>query len=701
MVEMAEVPTNLSQSKYRPDIDGLRAVAVLAVIFFHAFPKYMRGGFIGVDIFFVISGYLITTIILEGLDGGSFSFSGFYSRRVRRIFPALIVVLVASLVFGWSFLLADELNQLGKHAAAGAGFISNFTLWSEVGYFDNLAETKPLLHLWSLAIEEQFYIFWPVLLWFAWKRKFNLLTVTIVIFAVSFFLGVRGASRDMVAAFYSPQTRFWELLSGGILAWGTLYKKDSATEVKHKIGAFLSRLIYREKQDDDRQTLADALSIAGLLLLLYGFWGIKKELIFPGTWALVPVLGAVLIIAAGDNAWVNRTILSSKVAVWLGLLSFPLYLWHWPLLTYLRMAEGEVPSYAKRTLAVLLAVFLAWLTVRFIEKPIRFGSGRNALRVSVLCGVVFLIGLVGYLGSRADFSHSHRYEKLAVKRNGSEHAFGSSLYWYEGKQDWLFLGNGYQDTVAKLKLAIVPSDEEMEARRATFSRIAEAGAKYGAKSVLFLGPNKSNVYPEYLPEGLRPSPVRYASYFLDKLKGVPNLTVYDPTAHMLASKKSQGLLYWMTDTHWNDKGAFVAYADFAKSLGLPIPLVEFKQGAVRSGDLIDIAKLKNYPLHAEDNWDVVWKNKPSWIERETPNDQTKRWGAYPATVVNENPLSGMYVWVVGDSFTSGLRQYFNATFKETRYFGHWEDKHEEIPDALDKADRKPQMIIIVLVERNL
>ena len=701
MESMAEAPTNSSGPKYRPDIDGLRAVAVVAVIFFHAFPKYMRGGFTGVDVFFVISGYLITTIILEGLDRGDFSFSEFYSRRVRRIFPALIVVLVASLVFGWYFLLADELNQLGKHAVAGVGFVSNFTLWSEAGYFDNSGETKPLLHLWSLAIEEQFYILWPVLLWFAWKRKFNLLTVAVVILAVSFILGVRGAARNMVAAFYSPQTRFWELLSGGVLAWGMLYGKGSLTEAKRKAGAILSRIIYREKQADDSQTLADALSFAGLLLLLYGFWGIKKELIFPGSWALVPVLGAVLIIAAGTNAWVNRTILSSKFAIWLGFVSFPLYLWHWPLLTYLRMAEGGAPSYAMRALAVLLAVFLAWLTVRFIEKPMRFGSRGNALKVSALCGAVFLVGLTGYFISRADLRHSHRYEKLAIKRKGSEHAFGASLYWYEGKQDWLFLGNGYQDTVAKLKLAIVPTEEETEALKETFSKIAEAGARHNARAVLFVGPNKSNIYPEYLPEGLRPSPVRYASYFLDKLKGVPDLTVYDPTARLLASKKSEGLLYWMTDTHWNDRGAFVAYADFAKTLGLPIPQVEFKQGAVRSGDLIDIAKLKGYPLHAEDNWDAVWKNKPSWSEADAPNEPIKRWGAYPATVVNDRPLSGKYVWVVGDSFTSGLRPYFNATFKETRYLGHWEDKHKELSDALDKAERKPELIIIVLVERNL
>ena len=143
---------------YRPDIDGLRAIAVLCVLVFHAFPKHLKGGFIGVDIFFVISGYLISGIILNDLERKQFSFRQFYIRRIRRIFPVLATVLFSCLVFGWLALTADELNQLGKHIAAGAGFISNLVLWSEAGYFDNSAETKPLLHLWSLGIEEQFYL---------------------------------------------------------------------------------------------------------------------------------------------------------------------------------------------------------------------------------------------------------------------------------------------------------------------------------------------------------------------------------------------------------------------------------------------------------------------------------------------------------------------------------------------------------------
>jgi peptidoglycan/LPS O-acetylase OafA/YrhL len=386
---------NLSHPKYRPDIDGLRAVAVLAVIAFHAFPNWIRGGFIGVDVFFVISGYLISTIIFENLERGTFSFNEFYARRVKRIFPALLLVLIICFAFGWFALLADEYKQLGKHIAAGAGFISNFILWNEAGYFDNSAETKPLLHLWSLGIEEQFYIVWPLLLWFAWKRKFNLLTITIVVALISFILNFTGVKQDIVATFYSPQTRFWELLSGSLLAWFALYKKDALIGIKSKIDVWLSRILYSEKREGNGKILDNALSFIGLSLLLYGFWRINKELIFPGKWALVPVLGAVLIITAGSKAWVNRKILSNKLAVWFGLISFPLYLWHWPILSFARIVESEVPSRNIRLAAVVLSIVLAWLTYKLVERPLRFGK-HNKIKVTALVILMTVVGYVGY-----------------------------------------------------------------------------------------------------------------------------------------------------------------------------------------------------------------------------------------------------------------------------------------------------------------
>lgn len=387
--------THLSHPKYRPDIDGLRAIAVVAVLIFHAFPRSLKGGFIGVDVFFVISGYLISTIIFENLDNGTFSFTEFYSRRIRRIFPSLILVLSTCFVFGWFSLFSDEYKQLGKHLAAGAGFISNIILWNEVGYFDNAAETKPLLHLWSLGIEEQFYIFWPLLLWFAWKSKFNLLTIIIFTTIISFVLNIKGVNQNSVATFYSPQTRFWELLSGSLLSWFNLYKKNTFTNFTNKIDAYLAFIVYREKQSSNGKTLSDVLSFLGLLLLVYGFLQINKELKFPGKLALIPVTGAAMIIAAGSKAFINRIVLSNKLVVWFGLISFPLYLWHWPLLSFARIIETDLPHRNIRIVAIIFSIILAWITYKIVEHPMRFGK-YNKTKVTVLISLMTFIGYVGY-----------------------------------------------------------------------------------------------------------------------------------------------------------------------------------------------------------------------------------------------------------------------------------------------------------------
>lgn len=412
---MTPLQPHLSHPKYRPDIDGLRAIAVLSVVAFHAFPNWMKGGFIGVDVFFVISGYLISTIIFENLDRGTFSFTEFYARRIKRIFPALLLVLIASYAFGWFALLADEYKQLGKHIAAGAGFLSNFVLWNEAGYFDNSAETKPLLHLWSLGIEEQFYIVWPLLIWFAWKRKFNLLIIMVFIAAVSFYLNVKGIKKDAIATFYSPQTRFWELLCGSLLAWLTLYKKGAYANFKFKLDGWLARVVYRESRETDGKTLANLLSFIGLLFLLYGFWRINRDLGFPGNWAVVPVLGAVLIISAGSKACPNRIVLSNRVTVWFGLISFPLYLWHWPLLSFARIVEGEVPSESIRISAVMVSVVLAWLTYRLVERPIRLG-GNSWPRNVTLVLLMLLIGYIGiYTSEDGGFKNRSSLKKVALQ----------------------------------------------------------------------------------------------------------------------------------------------------------------------------------------------------------------------------------------------------------------------------------------------
>ena len=360
----------LIQPKYRADIDGLRALAVLSVVIYHAFPTRLTGGFIGVDIFFVISGFLISTIILGNLQKGSFSYLEFYRRRIRRIFPALMVVLLACLGLGWFGLLAGEYQQMGWHTLGGIGFVSNLMLWSEAGfdYFNTASESKPLLHLWSLAIEEQFYIVWPLLLVAVWKRQWNFMGVACGIALLSFSFNVLSFPAHAQAAFYSPLSRFWELIIGGLLAHALMHKADAMA--RH----------------------ANAQSVLGMALIVAGLALINQERAFPGWWALLPTLGAALLISAGPLAWLNRTVLSNPVAVWFGKISYPLYLWHWPLLSLAMLWNNEeTPAGPVRLGLVLLAIALAWLTYRFIELPIRVG---NLGATPKLVGAFCLVGLL-------------------------------------------------------------------------------------------------------------------------------------------------------------------------------------------------------------------------------------------------------------------------------------------------------------------
>src|SRR6266404_3309091 len=208
---------------YRPDIDGLRGIAVLLVVAFHSGVRRLSGGFVGVDIFFVISGFLISSIIFRGLDQGNFRFSDFYARRIRRIFPALIIVLLSSWAIGWFVLTSGEYRQMGQHLQGG-GFVSNILLWRESGYFDRAAGYKPLLHLWSLGIEEQYYLLWPLTVFLLWKTRIRVLGL-ILLFLISFGLNLSNIGPHPAATFYQPQTRFWELLIGGIAAYVHSYKK--------------------------------------------------------------------------------------------------------------------------------------------------------------------------------------------------------------------------------------------------------------------------------------------------------------------------------------------------------------------------------------------------------------------------------------------------------------------------------------------
>ncbi|HSH73098.1 MAG TPA: acyltransferase family protein [Methylophilaceae bacterium] len=365
--------TQLTHPLYRADIDGLRALAIILVISYHAFPESIRGGFIGVDMFFVISGFLISTIIFDNLTQDSFSFVEFYSRRIKRIFPALIVVLVACYALGWFELYPKDYKQLGKYIAGGAGFISNFILWEESGYFDAASETKPMLHLWSLAIEEQFYIVWPLLLWAAWKAKLNWLTITISIGLISFLLNVNNIQVDPVAGFYSPLTRFWELLIGSVLAYALLYKQHAFAKAPN-----------------------NTLALSGSLLIVLSLALITNQAAFPGAWALLPTVGTALIILAGSQAWLNRKILSDPGLVSIGLISYSIYLWHWPLLSFAHMLSKETPEIRISLASIPISIVLGWLTYQLVEKPIR-ASQNSKMKTITLSILMLTIGCIGYI----------------------------------------------------------------------------------------------------------------------------------------------------------------------------------------------------------------------------------------------------------------------------------------------------------------
>jgi peptidoglycan/LPS O-acetylase OafA/YrhL len=408
---MADPRTSERQPPYRPDIDGLRALAVLAVIGFHASPRFIPGGFVGVDIFFVVSGFLISGIIFDQLSTGTFTFRDFYTRRIRRIFPALAIVLVACWAFGWFALVADEYTQLMKHIGGAATFTSNFVLWREAGYFDAPSDAKPLLHLWSLGIEEQFYLLWPPILVLCWKRGLNVLSVIVVLLAVSFALNVALISTAPVADFYLPAGRMWELLLGALLAYSVRFLRPRLDDV-------VERVVFKREAPPDRRAIANlkawiGLALIGLAILALGkstaypgWWfgvpvaddlaaafGLSKGPSFPGWWAILPTIGTAFVIWAGPDAFLNRAILARKGLVQLGLISYPLYLWHWPMLSFLGITEAGHPSQRLRLSAVLLACALARLTYQCIERPIRRAvSVRTPRRVFAIAGTLAVVG---------------------------------------------------------------------------------------------------------------------------------------------------------------------------------------------------------------------------------------------------------------------------------------------------------------------
>jgi peptidoglycan/LPS O-acetylase OafA/YrhL len=383
------------QRPIRDDIEGLRALAVLSVLVNHAFPRMLPGGFVGVDIFFVISGYLIGGHLLQDIQAGRFNILGFYAKRARRIFPALALVLVSLWSIGWVIFSAPEFAALGRQIVASIFFSNNFLLWSEIGYFDTAALDKPLLHLWSLGIEEQFYLLVPALLWVGTRGTAGSIRWVACLGVLSLLATILLGNYDYASSFYLLHTRFWELAAGVALAQAELCMRAKSQQ------QFENRLALKCSINDAR--LPVAASLAGILTI-----GASIVVLGPTNWpgaqTLFPVLGTTLVIAAGPTQAINRFLGCKPLAV-IGGISYPLYLWHWPAIVIFTLLSPG-PSAVEMAIPLGAAFALAWLTKKFLEDPVRFG--RFGLAVfprpplwPVVSGLVFA-GLLGSLATATD-----------------------------------------------------------------------------------------------------------------------------------------------------------------------------------------------------------------------------------------------------------------------------------------------------------
>lgn len=353
-------------NKYRPDIDGLRAIAVLAVVVYHfnSFGVIAKSGFIGVDVFFVISGYLITQILLSDLDSDNW-IRRFYARRIRRIFPALILVIFTTFCIGALLLSPFEFKKLGEEIIGGSSFLSNIIYLQQTGYFDRLAGEKPLLHLWSLGIEEQFYILYPILIYLISRFRLSK-TIVIGVFTLASFSYCQWISiNNQNLSFYSPVSRAWELGIGGLFASLNLGKLPKY--IKHS-GNF------------------------GVLLLIFSFIAIDSERSWPGPLTVLPVVASLLILADTSQFSFKNKILSNRALVYLGKISYPLYLWHWPLWVFFPYLKGTPEKYEKIFLLVL-SLLLASVTYQYLEIPIR--KNGSIRRWAPKLSVAMLITLAG------------------------------------------------------------------------------------------------------------------------------------------------------------------------------------------------------------------------------------------------------------------------------------------------------------------
>jgi peptidoglycan/LPS O-acetylase OafA/YrhL len=374
---------------YRREIDGLRAVAVIPVMLFHAGFGLFGGGFVGVDVFFVISGYLITSIIIAELEAGKFSIVNFYERRARRILPALFFVMALCIPAAWLWLLPDDMEGFSQSLVAVTMFSSNILFWQQSGYFDVAAELKPLLHTWSLGVEEQFYVVFPLFLALTWKLgKSWIVVILMFLAAASLTLTQLGVLRNPTATFFLLPTRGWELA----------------------IGAFAAIYLSKQRHDVVGRPLSESFSVLGLLLVLYSIFAFSKSTPFPSVYALVPTVGTALIILFATPHTMVGNLLGRGALVGIGLVSYSAYLWHQPLLAFARHRDANEPNTVVLLLLLLVTLFLAYFSWRYVEQPFRRRGRIDRSKIFSFAGaasVFFLVfGVAGYYTNGFIFRYS-------------------------------------------------------------------------------------------------------------------------------------------------------------------------------------------------------------------------------------------------------------------------------------------------------
>ena len=472
--------------KYRPEIDGLRAIAVIPVILFHAGFELFSGGFVGVDVFFVISGYLITTILINDIEAQRFSLTNFYERRARRILPALFFVMLVCIPFSWAWMLPSQLESFSESLFSVSIFLSNFYFLSQVDYFAPSAELQPLLHTWSLAVEEQFYLFFPPLLFLTFKigRSFGFFII-VLLFLLSFSFSEWAWRENSERNFFFSLSRFWEIFAGSIVAF-TVSRRGV-----HQ---------------------SNAISLFGLAAILFAIFAYDENTAFPSFYALVPVLGtALLILWAGEKTFVAK-LLSSKVLVGIGLISYSAYLWHQPIFAFARIKMDHEPSLTMMGTLSLLSIILGILSWKYIEKPFRkqgVGSfGRNFIFATSSISLLSILTL-GYVGHKntgfpSRFTIPETVYNSITRTDANDECFDK--YKVQDREDWFcFFGASASDpTILTFgdshALSFLPT-------------IDAAGIKLGIKGI-FVG--ISGCTPFIGIHALRSDQLRHNCYELNK-----------------------------------------------------------------------------------------------------------------------------------------------------------------------------------------